>query len=141
MALEIERREKDGVVILAPRGRLVLGEAVEGLRAAIDLLIREGKARVALDLSHAAYIDSTALGCLVMAHTRFTRAGGMMPLFGLNGKIAELLVITKLATVFQMAGNEVEAVNLCYPGRAARTFDVLEFVRQQRAGGEGGGEP
>ncbi len=132
MAYPIERREKDGVTILAPQDRLVLGEPVQTLRLAFEDLTREGRFRIVLDLRAVDYIDSSALGCLVMAHTRVEQAGGAMVIFGLQRRTIELLVITKLTTVFRLAETEADAINLCYPERAATTFDILSFVQQQR---------
>jgi anti-sigma B factor antagonist len=132
MSDPIERRQRDGIEILAPRGRLVLGEPIERLRAAFETLHAAGHTRIVLDLSEVDYIDSSALGCLIFAHTRAERDGGAMPIFGLQQRTQDLLVLTKLTTVFRLADNEVDAVNLCYPGREPHTFDILNFVESQR---------
>ncbi|MBI4889870.1 MAG: STAS domain-containing protein [Acidobacteria bacterium] len=132
MAYPIERREKGGVTILAPQGRLVLGEPVQALRLAFEDLSKEGKVRIVLDMREVDYIDSSALGCLVMAHTRVEQAGGALPIFGLQRRTVELLVITKLSTVFRLAETESDAINLCYPERATNQFDILSFVEEQR---------
>ena len=139
MPYPIQRRERDGVVILAPQGKLVLGEPNEALRAAFKELTDAGQFRIVLDLSDVPYIDSSGLGCLVMAHTRVENAGGALPIFGLQQRHMELLVITKLSTVFRLADNELDAVNLCFPDREAHTFDVLSFVEEQRRRSKGGG--
>lgn len=132
MSYEIERHSRDGVVVLAPRGRLVLGEPVEALRSTIEQLTAESQTRIAVDLTEVPYIDSSALGALVFSFTRIKAAGGAMALFGLNSRTTELLVITKLATVFPLADNELDAVNLCYPNRQANHFDILDFVEHNR---------
>ncbi len=137
MSFEIDRRERDGVTVLAPHGRIVIGERVETFRNTIDSLMAEGHNRIVLDLTDVDYIDSSALGCLVFAYTRITKAGGAMPIFGLNRRNIELLVITKLATIFRIADNEMDAINLCYPDRATRPFDILSFVEQQRSEAKG----
>ena len=133
MSFVVERREVDGVEILAPQGRMVLGDAIEKMRERFEHLLAAGHTKVALDCSHVEYIDSSALGCLVMAHTNLEKAGGTMVLFALNQRNTELLVITKLATVMQIADSEQDAINLCYPGRGAQKFDILDFVTEQRA--------
>lgn len=132
MPYPIHRRERDGVVILAPQARLVLGTPVETLRAAFEELTAAGHSRLVLDLSEVDYIDSSALGCLIMAHTRVEKAGGAMAIFGLRKRTVDLLVLTKLTTVFRLAENELDAVNLCFPGREPRKFDILSFVEEQR---------
>lgn len=139
MSFQIVERERGGAVVLELSGRFVLGEPVEQFRARLEELIRTGRIHVALDMRNVDYIDSSALGCLVMAHTKITRAGGGMSIFGLNEKGLELLVITKLATVFRLADNELDAVNLCFPDRTARSFDILEFVRKHWGEDAGGG--
>lgn len=132
MPYPIQRRQRGGIEILAPQGKLVLGEPVETLRAAFEELTAAGHNRIVLDLSEVDYIDSSALGCLIMAHTRVEKSGGAMPIFGLQRRTLDLLVLTKLSTVFRLADNEPDAVNLCYPDREPRKFDILSFVESQR---------
>lgn len=139
MSFQIGQRERGGAVVLELGGRFVLGEPVEKFRARLEELMQAGKVHVVLDMRNVEYIDSSALGCLVMAHTKITRAGGGMSIFGLNEKGLELLVITKLATIFRLAEDELDAVNLCFPDRTARSFDILEFVRKHWGEGAGGG--
>ncbi len=138
MSFQIAQRERGGAAVLELEGRFVLGEPVERFRAQIEELIRAGRIHIVLDMTRVSYIDSSALGCLVMAHTKVARAGGAMSLFGLSEKGLELLVITKLATIFRIAGNELDAVNLCFPGRTAKSFDILEFVRKHWGEDAGG---
>ncbi|MFZ5925829.1 MAG: STAS domain-containing protein [Acidobacteriota bacterium] len=139
MSFQIIQRERGGAVVLELSGRFVLGEPVEQFRARLEELIRTGKIHVALDMRNVEYVDSSALDCLVMAHTKISRAGGGMSIFGLNEKGLELLVITKLATIFRLADNELDAVNLCFPDRTAKSFDILEFVRKHWGADAGGG--
>jgi anti-anti-sigma factor len=135
MPFPIQRRQREGIVILAPQGKLVLGEPIETLRAAFQELTAAGHNRIVLDLSAVDYIDSSALGCLIMAHTRVERSGGAMPIFGLQKRTLDLLILTKLTTVFRLADNEADAVNLCFPDRAPRRFDILSFVESLRQRG------
>ena len=47
----------------------------------------------------------------------------------------ELMIVTKLATVFRLAENEMEAVNACFPDRDVKPFDILNFVESQKKDG------
>jgi len=132
MSLEIERAEHDGVAVVRLNGRLILGDEVESFRRVMENLLESGQTRVALDFSEVDYIDSSGLGCLVMQHTRAERAGGVMVLFGLKKRPIELMILTKLATVFKMAETEFDAVTACFPDRIAKPFDILEFVASQK---------
>lgn len=137
MGFVIEQRERDGVPILALKGRLVLGESIETLRERLLALLKAspetGKTAVVLDCRDTSYIDSSGLGFLVMAHSRATQAGGKLPIFGLNRRGLELMILTKLTTVFELYESEIDAVNSCFPDRRVRHFDILEFVQRHRA--------
>ena len=132
MAFEIKDRTVDGVLIVEFHGRLVAGGAVEAFRAKMDSLLDSGVHHAVLDLRETDYIDSTALGCLVITHTRFQKAGGKVTLYGLSSRQLELLIITKLTTVFQLFEDEIDAVNACIPGRETRRFDLLDFIQRTR---------
>ncbi len=138
MAFEIKQRTVDGVSVVEFHGRLVAGQPVEEFRANVDELLAAGVQYAVLDLRETDYIDSTALGCLVMVHTRFQKAGGKVTLFGLGARQIELLIITKLTTIFDLHEDEIDAVNACIPGREPRKFDLLEFLHRTREK-EGGG--
>jgi anti-sigma B factor antagonist len=77
------------------------------------------------------YIDSTGLGTLVICFTTLCKAGGKLALLNLSRRNIELLVYTKLATVFEIFADEQEAVNSFFPDRAIRRFDILDFVQQE----------
>lgn len=136
MSFTIQQRERDGVPILSLKGRLVAGEPVDQLRskllAMLEPGISSGIRAVALDCRETSYIDSSGLGMLVLAHSRATKIEGKLPIFGLNRRGLELLILTKLSTVFELYEDEISAVNSCFADRTARRFDVLEFVRKKR---------
>jgi anti-sigma B factor antagonist len=75
------------------------------------------------------YVDSTGLGALVMSATTLRKSGGNVKLLNLNRRNIELLVMTKLATVFEIFNDEQDAVNSYYPDRKLKSFDILDFVQ------------
>jgi anti-sigma B factor antagonist len=133
MAFQLTTREVDGVLILAPFGKLVAGENLEEFREAFDSALNAGRLLLVVDMTGVSYVDSSALGCLVVTHTRVQKAGGTMALFGLSLRNLELMLLTKLSTVFRLHESEIDAVNSVIPGREAPRFDILEFVQRQRA--------
>jgi anti-sigma B factor antagonist len=62
-------------------------------------------------LSGVSYIDSSGIGELIANYTTVSREGGQLKLLNLTEKIQNLLVITKLLTVFDSYDNEAEALN------------------------------
>jgi len=135
--LEISKREREGIVILDLKGRLVVGDGATAVRDTITRLRDEGKNRIILNLQHVDYIDSSGLGTLVICFTSLQRSGGALKLTGLNRRNIELLVLTKLSTVFEVFDNEDDAVNSFFPEREIRRFDILSFVQKQEREQEG----
>lgn len=132
MAMEIRQSEKEGVVILEPKGRLTVGDASE-LRDRVRSLMESGKRNFILNLAQVDYIDSTGLGMMVICFTSVQKAGGKLKLLNLSRRNIELLVLTKLTTVFEIFNDEQDAVNSFFPNREIKRFDILEFVQQQES--------
>jgi len=131
MALSITSREKESVTILDLKGRITVGEEVAHVRGAISSALEAGSKQIILNLEHVDYIDSTGLGSLVICFTRMQRGGGVMKLLNLNRRNIELLILTKLTTVFELFNDEQDAVNSFFPDRKIKKFDILEFVQNQ----------
>ena len=55
-----------------------------------------------------------------------------MKLVHLNKRNIELLVMTRLATAFEIFNDEQDAINSFYPDRKSKTFDILNFVQQMK---------
>ena len=132
MPLEINQREREGIVILELTGRISVGPEASSIRDTCSRLAAEGKRNLVLDLAKVDFIDSTGLGALVICATSLRKAGGNMKLLNLNRRNVELLVMTKLATVFEIFNDEQDAVNSYYPDRKIKTFDLLNFVQQMK---------
>jgi anti-sigma B factor antagonist len=132
MALDIQQVEREGITILNLKGRITVGPEATALREKVAELTAAGTKNIVLDMAHVDYIDSTGLGALVMIATSLRRAGGNVKLVSLNRRNIELLVMTKLATVFEIFNDEQDAVNSYYPDRKIKTFDILSFVQQMK---------
>ena len=132
MALDIQQREREGIVILALDGRVTVGPEAGALRDRIAALNAAGTRNIVLDMAKVSYIDSTGLGALVMCATSLRKNGGNLKLLNLNRRNIELLVMTKLATVFEIFTDEQDAVNSYYPDRKLKTFDILDFVQRMK---------
>jgi anti-sigma B factor antagonist len=132
MSLDIQQREHEGIAILDLKGRITMGEEAGALRAKVALLTGAGTINIIVNLAHVDYIDSTGLGAMVMCSTTVRKAGGSLKLENLNRRNIELLVMTKLATVFDLFTDEQDAVNSFYPDREIKKFDILNFVEEMK---------
>lgn len=133
MALTIQDREREGIAILDLKGRLTAGEEAGILRERLRAEAAAGRINIILNLAEVDYIDSTGLGTLVICYTSLQKAGGALKLLNLNRRNVELLVLTKLSTVFEIFNDEQDAVNSFFPGRKIQRFDILSFLQSQRA--------
>lgn len=130
--MEIRERDSEGITILDLDGRLVVGPAAGAVREHLTRAQADGQTRVILNLKDVDYIDSTGLGTLVICFTSMQKAGGALKLVNLNKRNLELLVLTKLSTVFELFNDEQDAVNSFFPDRSIRRFDILSFIQQQQ---------
>ena len=130
MALDITESEREGVTILTLKGRLTLGES-NIVRERVTQLAAAGKFNIVVDLSNVEYIDSTGLGILVICFTSLKKQGGALKLVNPNKRNVELLLLTKLHTVFEVFNEVQDAVNSFFPDRQIKRFDILSFVQQQ----------
>jgi len=128
--LEIAESVREDVVILTLKGRLTLGES-NIVRERITQLSAAGKHNVVVDLGAVEYIDSTGLGILVICFTSLKKQGGALKLVNPNKRNVELLLLTKLHTVFEVFTEVQDAVNSFFPDRQIKHFDILSFVQQQ----------
>ncbi|MEO7652021.1 MAG: STAS domain-containing protein [Bryobacteraceae bacterium] len=131
MSLDIAEREREGVILLDMKGRITMGDEATSFRTRVQALTAEGKSNLVFNMANVDYIDSTGLGAVVMCSTGVRKAGGSAKLLNLNKRNIELLVMTKLATIFEIFTDEQDAVKSFFPGREIKRFDILNFVQQQ----------
>ncbi len=132
MALDIQEHDREGIAMLELKGRIVVGPEASALREKVAALTAEGKNNLVLNMAQVDFVDSTGLGALVICATSLRKNGGNIKLVNLNRRNIELLVMTKLATVFEIFTDEQDAVSSYYPDRKIKTFDILSFVQQMK---------
>jgi anti-sigma B factor antagonist len=108
--MQIEERVVDDVTILDLKGKMTLGEGDELLKDKISSLVSQGRKKILLNLESVPYIDSAGLGEIVRTYTSISRQGGRLKLLNVSKRIQDLLVITKLITIFDSYDGEAEAV-------------------------------
>lgn len=131
--IEISTRDREGVKILDLSGKLTVGGASD-LREKVSAETAAGSLQQLLNLKDVEYIDSTGLGTMVICYMAVQKAGGSLKLVNLNRRNLELVLLTKLSTVFQIFNEEQEAINSFFPDREIKHFDILSFVQQQKDG-------
>ena len=108
--LDLKERQAGDVTILDLSGEVRIGDSSVALRNSVRSLADQGKTKLLLNLAGVKYIDSSGIGELIANYTTVSRQGGQLKLLNLTDKIQNLLVITKLLTVFDAYDNEAEAL-------------------------------
>jgi anti-sigma B factor antagonist len=110
MPLEITQREKNGIYVLALKGRLVLGQESSGLGTMIDSLLASGATRFVIDLEQANYVDSAGLGALIEMHRKIKAKDGGLKLCNLGPNLRQALEMARLLPIFETYPTETAAV-------------------------------
>ena len=108
--MKISTRTVDSVTVVDLQGRLMLGDDTEQFRTEIRELIQSGLTKILLNMGNVGYIDSSGVGELVRAYASVTNQGGQLKLLNLTKKLHDLLMVTKLLTVFEAHENEKQAI-------------------------------
>jgi anti-sigma B factor antagonist len=137
MDLSLTERTKEGILILDAKGQIIAGDGADKLRERLKSLAESGSVNAILNLAHVDYIDSSGLGALVMSYSALRKKEGTLKLLNLTRRNVELLVLTKLETVFEVFDDEQSAVNSFFPNREIKRFDILSFLQQRKKGASG----
>ncbi len=117
MALALQLRRCDSVVVVACQGRIVFGEETTALCKTVrDLL--PGNPQIVLNLQCVENIDSGGIGALMGLVSSARRAGGDVKLCQVSRKVSQVLDITRLYAVVEIFLTEAAAVAAFRP-RAA----------------------
>lgn len=109
-AMQANTRHADGVSIVEISGKITLGDGCTMLRDIVQGLIAEKKNHILLNVAGVNHMDSAGIGELVRAHTSIRKAGGQLKLANAAGKLQDLLVMTRLNTVFDLQPDEQSAI-------------------------------
>ena len=111
MALTARTRRVGDVAIVDLSGKITLGENTGILRDELRSVLAQGSKNIILNMKDVSYVDSAGLGELVGAYTTATNQGGAVKLLHLQGKMRDLMQITKLFTIFPTFDDEQQAIS------------------------------
>jgi len=108
--MQITERSIGDATVVDLRGRLFGPDATEQFGAAIRRLARSGRRRLVVNLADVASIDAAGLGALVDAYCFVSRNRGTLGLANVTGRLHNLIVITRLVTVFDIFDSVDDAI-------------------------------
>ena len=113
MAADMFKKEENGdVKILTLMLSNFLHEDNQKLMQEFDLIILKGSKKIVLDLSETIYISSLILASLVYMQKLVKDSGGNLVFCNVKGRVKEILEMTNLDKVFDIAQTRNEAVAL-----------------------------
>ena len=103
MSFTYETKTHSGILILTLKGELIDKSHADKLIEEINKSIENNHIRFVIDLGELKYINSSGLTILIQILTKARKAGGEAAISNVGKRIKELLVITKLNTVFTVS--------------------------------------
>ena len=85
-------------------------ESYEGFDDAFNRAMSNGAVNVVTDFSGLVYISSAGVGSLVKAAKRMQNVGGEILLTGVRGLVKDVLVLTRIITIFRVFDSEEAAL-------------------------------
>jgi anti-sigma B factor antagonist len=98
--MTIKEQDLGEVVVLELSGKIMGGPDASLLNDKLHELIDKGKVKIIADLASVNWMNSSGLGILIGGLTTMRNSGGDLKLANVTDRIQNLLMITKLLTVF-----------------------------------------
>jgi anti-sigma B factor antagonist len=105
--LTIDSQRMGTWTILKVSGELDLHTS-PALRERVSELLEAGTSKLAVDLEHVGFMDSSSLGILVVALKRIRENGGELALVGVNGSPLKVLALTGIDRLIPTYGSTSE---------------------------------
>ena len=112
--MKIQERTQDDIILLDLSGSFIIGQDGE-FKHHISNKIKAGRRKVIVNLAKVGRMDSSGLGELIAAYIAMQKASGRMKLLHVNERMHDLLITTKLITVFETFDSEPEAISSFTP--------------------------
>ncbi len=100
----------ESIVRIDLAGRLLSRDQAGELMMAADQQLSAGNNRFVINLSELAFVNSSGLSSLILLLTKARKSSGEVVIFGSNKRLEELIILTKLNTVFSIFETELEAI-------------------------------
>ena len=108
--MKIRERFMGSVACLDVHGRLVVTNDNERLIEKVIHLLFENHRKIVLNLEEVSQVDTTGLSALVAIRHVVDRSAGQIKLLNLPPRVHDLLVVTRLITLFEVVDSEADAV-------------------------------
>lgn len=110
MIFDYKSSKQNGVNLFLFYGELIDRGQATALLEEIEETIEKNENKFLLNLVDLKYLNSSGLNVIINILTKARKAGGDVAICNVNKKINELLIITKLNSVFNVCDNVDEGI-------------------------------
>jgi anti-sigma B factor antagonist len=108
--MNLKEKEINSVVVLELSGKVMGGPDASLLSEKLHELVDQKKTNVIADLSKVSWMNSSGLGILIGGLTTMRNNKGDLKLVNVTERIKNLLIITKLITIFETYESVADAI-------------------------------
>ena len=112
MVFDYEITPHTGYAVITLKGNLIEKSQALPLLEKVEEMCESGCCKWAVDFTNMIYMNSSGLNTLIQLLTKARVSGGEAVLYNMNKKISELILITKLHTLFKVAESKREALSI-----------------------------
>jgi anti-sigma B factor antagonist len=113
--MTVSERKVNGITVVDVSGRMVSTDNPGRLKDKITSLVFQGEKQIVVNLANVNYVDSAGLGEMVACHGSAIKAGAEVKLANAGNRIRDLLVTTRLVTIFDAHDSEDAAIKSFAP--------------------------
>ena len=113
--MTVTERKVGGITVVDVSGKMVASDSSGRVKDKISSLIFQGEKQIVINLADVGYMDSSGLGEMIACHGSALRNGAEVKLANAGNKIRDLLVTTRLVTVFDTHETEEDAIQSFKP--------------------------
>lgn len=110
MAFSFEHTKDDGIITYKLSGDLIEKTQAQPLLDHVDEALTEEQKKFVVNMENVRYLNSSGLNALIAVLTKARKSGGEVVICNVSPKVKELLIITRLNTVFTVTDSENEAL-------------------------------
>jgi anti-sigma B factor antagonist len=108
--MQLRERRVGEVTILDVAGELTVNDDLGALKQKVASLLLKGSKSLIFNLGELTHADSSGLGELVACHATAWRGGATVKLANAGRGLQDMLVLTKLLSIFDSYDSEEEAL-------------------------------
>jgi anti-sigma B factor antagonist len=109
MSFSFEIKTDNQIIHISLKGNLISKQQVQTMLYEIEHFFNEGLKKIIIDLSDIEYMNSSGLSVLINIFTQARNKGGEVIITNIPEKINQLLIITKLNSIFNIEETVEEA--------------------------------